>query len=112
MNVIALVHIIAGIMIVAVSRPLIKSKIGMNSFYGFRIPAAFESDRRWYAINAFGGRMFLRWGLAIIVTGVTGISLPQKFWLIYAYGSLVIVLGGLAISVLKTIRYADQLKKQ
>jgi hypothetical protein len=111
MNSIAIIHLIAGIAIVAVSLPLIKRRIRMNAFYGFRIDAAFESDQRWYDINAYGGRMFFRWGLAITIAGLIGLPLPQKFWLIHAYVSVVIVLGGLSISVLKTLRYADQLKK-
>jgi hypothetical protein len=42
MNIIALVHIISGIIVVAVSWPLIKRRIGMNALYGFRINAAFD----------------------------------------------------------------------
>lgn len=111
MNIIPFLHLIAGIIIVAVSWPLIKRKIRMNTFYGFRIAAAFESESRWYDINAYGGRMFFRWGLVIIVTGLAGTSLPEKSWLIYAFASLVIILGGLSISVFKTLRYANRLKR-
>lgn len=111
MNIIALVHVIAGIMVLTVSWPLIKRRIRMNAFYGFRIDAAFESEQRWYDINAYGGRMFFRWGLVIIITGLLGISLLQKLLFTYAFASLVVILGGLLISVIKTLRYADRLKR-
>ncbi|NJD56259.1 MAG: SdpI family protein [Nitrospirae bacterium] len=41
---------------------MIRRWITMNPFYGFRIAAAFESEQRWYDSNAYGGRMFFRWG--------------------------------------------------
>lgn len=110
MNIIALVHVIAGVAIAAASWPLMKRKARMNPMYGFRIAAAFESEQRWYDINAYGGRMYFRWGLAIIIAGLIGIPLPQKFWLLYAYAALAVVLGGLVISVIKTVLYAGRLK--
>jgi hypothetical protein len=33
----------------------------MNGAYGIRIPAAFESEQRWYDINAYGGRKLAGW---------------------------------------------------
>ncbi len=79
-------------------------------FYGFRIDAAFESEQRWHDINAYGGRMFFRWGIVIITTALLGASLPQKLWLTYALVSPVIILGGLSISVFKTLKYAHNPK--
>ena len=111
MNIIALVHILSGIVTVTVSWPLIKRKVRMNSFYGFRIKAAFESEQNWYDINAYGGRLLFGLGFLILATGLLGISLPLKLWLTYAIVSLVIITGGLVISLIKTLRYADQLKR-
>lgn len=111
MNVIAFVHFLAGIATLAVSWPLSKLKISMNAVYGFRTDAAFKSEQRWYDINAYGGKLLFRWGLAIIITSVIGLALPREFWIAYAWVSLVIILGGLSVLVFKTLRYADRLKK-
>jgi uncharacterized membrane protein len=111
MSIIALDYIISGIIVIAVSLPLIKRKIKMNTFYGFRIKAAFESEQLWYDINAYGGRMLIRFGSVILIAGLIGISLPRKFWLIYAFASLAVILVGLFITVFKALRYAAQLKK-
>ena len=56
MTTIALVTLLSGILIFILSLPLISRKIPMNGGYGIRIPAAFESEQRWYDINAYGGR--------------------------------------------------------
>jgi phosphatidylglycerophosphate synthase len=111
MNPIALTHIFSGIVTVAVSWPLIKRKVRMNSFYGFRIKAAFESEQNWYDINAYGGRLLFGLGILIIITGLLGILLPLKLWLTYALISLVVIIVGLVISLVKTLRYAAQLKR-
>ncbi len=108
MNIIALGHSIAGLILVGISLPLIKRKIKMNAIYGFRIDAAFASEQKWYDINAYGGRMFIRWGFAMIITGLIGISMPHKFWLAYAYLSLIIIFGGLIIAVRKTLQFAKK----
>jgi hypothetical protein len=41
----------------------------MNRAYGIRIPEAFTSDARWYDINAYGGKLFLRYGAVLTVLG-------------------------------------------
>ncbi|MCL4501421.1 MAG: SdpI family protein, partial [Deltaproteobacteria bacterium] len=91
MNRTALSHLIAGILIVVVSLPLIRRKIGRNRFYGIRVPAAFESEERWREINAYGGRLFLRWGIVVTLIGLAGLALPPHLWDIYALGSLVVI---------------------
>jgi len=111
MNIIALTHIFSGIIAVLVSWPLIKRKVRMNSFYGFRIKAAFESEQNWYDINAYGGRLLLGLGFLIITTGLFGLLLPLRLWITYAIVSLAVITVGLVISLIKTLRYAEQLKR-
>lgn len=112
MNIIALVHFLSGLVVVAVSIPLVRRKIGRNAMYGFRIPAAFASEQRWLEINAYGGRIFLRWGGALIVFGLGGMFLPERLWLRYAAVSVAPVLWGLFLAVLKTMKYAERLERQ
>ena len=42
----------------------------MNRFYGIRIAKAFVSESNWYAINAFGGRLLMAYGLALFAFGL------------------------------------------
>ena len=93
------------------SWPLIKRKIGPNRWYGIRIRAAFESEARWYEINAYGGRLFRRWGLVVALVGVAGLALPPSLWPAYAVGSAGVMLGGLVVVLLAIYRQARSSKK-
>jgi uncharacterized membrane protein len=111
MNHTALSHLIAGLLIVAFSLPLIRRKIGRNRFYGIRVPEAFESDESWRDINAHGGRLFLRWGIVVIVVGLVGLSLPRQTGDLYALGSLVVIIGGLIMVIRAIRRYTGRSKQ-
>jgi hypothetical protein len=106
MNTTAIAHLIGGMVLVAVSWPLIKGKIGRNYFYGIRIREAFESDERWRDINAYGGRMILRYGIGIMVLGLVGLVLPQSLWFPYIWASLAVIVGGLVVVLRAIRRYA------
>lgn len=72
MTAIAIVTLLSGILVFLLSLPLIFRKVPMNRSYGIRIPSAFESEQRWYDINAYGGRRLAAWSWLITVTGVAG----------------------------------------
>ena len=42
----------------------------MNRLYGIRIPKAFVSNANWYAINAYGGKVFMAYGVALFAFGL------------------------------------------
>src|SRR6476661_9679123 len=84
--------LVVGIVTVGLSLPLIYRKIPMNRFYGIRIPQAFASAERWYAINAYGGRLLARWSCPIIATGLVGFLLPLRFFPAYAITAACVVL--------------------
>ena len=41
----------------------------MNRAYGIRVPEAFTSEARWYDINAYGGGLFLVYGVLLAAFG-------------------------------------------
>ena len=57
------VHGGIGILTVLLSIPLILRIVPMNRVYGIRIRKAFISPHNWYAINAYGGKLLLAFGL-------------------------------------------------
>lgn len=85
-----------GLITISLSLPLIYRKVPMNAFYGVRIPASLASERRWYEINAFGGRLLAKWSVLIIISGLTGFFLPQSALFVYQW----VVVGVVLISVL------------
>jgi hypothetical protein len=58
-----------GLLSVIGSVPFIARRVPMNHVFGFRLPQAFESERNWYAINAYGGKWLLAFGLFLLAFG-------------------------------------------
>jgi hypothetical protein len=74
----------------------------MNRLWGVRIPAAFESNQRWYDINAYGGRLLALWSLLIIATGLVGLFLPADVIGPYAWSAMAISLLSVLAPCLQT----------
>lgn len=106
MNTVAVVNLVAGLVSILIALPLIRGRIKRNPWYGIRIPAAFESDERWYAINRYGGRLFLRWGIWVVLVALSGFPLPRPWWVVYDLASAVPILGGLVLVLSYINRYA------
>ncbi len=49
-------NISIAVLIILLSIPLVRRKVGMNKLYGIKIKKAFESEENWYKINAYGGK--------------------------------------------------------
>ncbi len=105
-NPVIIAHLLAAIVAVVAAVPLIQERVKMNHWYGVRIPAAFASEEAWFAINRYGGRLLLVWGLAIAATAIGGAFLERKDWVTYNWTALVIILGGLALVVVNVLAYA------
>jgi hypothetical protein len=110
MNPVALVHVLASSIVIGISVPLIRRKVPMNHFYGVRTAEAFASDAAWFDINEYGGRVLRAWGIVFAVTAAVGLFVPRRDWLTYDFASLVPILGGLAIVVVKIHLYARRRK--
>lgn len=102
MTAVAIGILLGGLVIFFASLPLAYRKIPMNQVYGIRIQASFESDQRWYEINAYGGRRMAAWSLLIIVTGVLGFFVPKNCFLIYAWASVAVTLASVLIPAIQT----------
>ena len=71
-------NIFCGLLFIAISIPLIKRKIKMNSLYGFRVEKAFKSEKNWYDINAYGGKQLAWWSIPIVLIGLICLFLPKS----------------------------------
>lgn len=70
--------IILGLLCIALAIPLIRGQVRRNGFYGIRVPAAFQSDDAWFAINRYGGRRLALWAVPMVVVGVVCLFLPLR----------------------------------
>ena len=95
-----------GVIIFVMSLPLILRKVPMNQVFGIRIRAAFESEQRWYDINAYGGRQLATWSLLLIAAGVTGFFISPAHFDLFAYGSLVVAILAITMPLLMILRWS------
>jgi len=80
------VHRGVGALIALVSIPLILRMVPMNHFYGVRIPKAFQSERNWYDINAYGGWLLFVYGALLFAWGFVGRDFappPTSPWTVF-----------------------------
>jgi hypothetical protein len=77
------VHVGLGLVISAVSMPLIMRRVPMNHLYGVRLRKAFISERNWYELNAYGGKWLLAFGVFLVLFGFLARDLapdPRSPW--------------------------------
>jgi uncharacterized membrane protein len=110
MQIIPVVHLVVAILAAMLAIPLIQRKVKMNHWYGFRLPAAFESEVAWLDINRYGGRLLLAWSAIIAVTATVGLTLEKKHLLAYCWTSAGIMAGGLAVMIYLASSYAKKRK--
>jgi hypothetical protein len=99
--------VLTGLVIFFISLPLICRKVPMNSYYGFRIRAAFESRQSWYDINAYGGRQFARWSFLIILSGLAGFFVPERHFALYAWLTLAVSLTAMLVPIIRVVRWSS-----
>src|SRR3954447_21777811 len=106
MMTIPIVTLVSGILIFVLSLPLISRKIPMNGAYGIRIPAAFESEQRWYDINAYGGRQLAAWSWLIVAAGAVGFFVSPEHKDAYALWSVIVTLFAILIPIFQIYRWS------
>lgn len=111
MTTLACIATVCGIIILGLSLPLAHRKVPMNSFYGVRIPASFQSEQRWYDINAYGGRLFAKWSVLIILCGLVGFTLSRSTYPVYHWVVFGVVLFCVLAPLIQIIIWASRLPK-
>ena len=99
-----------GILILCLSLPLIYRKVPMNDYYGVRIQAAFKSEKLWYEVNAYGGRLLAKWSILIIASGVIGFFLSQRYFIAYQVVETFIILIAVLAPLVQVMLWARQFK--
>jgi hypothetical protein len=82
--------LLAPLLIIAVSIPLILEKVPRNHWYGFRTPKTLSSDAVWYPANKIGGKYF-------VVAGLIQLAAMGIVWLISA--DAVLSYGGPVVAI-------------
>jgi hypothetical protein len=99
-------HVGVGLAIFLSSIPLVRRRVPMNHWYGVRIPAAFRSDKDWFAVNEYGGRALMKFATLIIFTSLIGLFVPATALVTYALINAGITVVGLAIVLMRIFTWA------
>ncbi len=97
-------NILAGILFIGISIPLLRGKIPMNQAYGFRIQKAFASNDNWYAINKYGAKQLLIWSSIVVAAGIILLFVPIPPIL-----RVIPLILGTTIAIARTLLFAKTL---
>lgn len=61
---------VAAMLCIGVSIPLLKCRIKRNRWYGMRIRKAFVSEENWKKINEYGARAIIQWSMPLLGMGL------------------------------------------
>lgn len=105
----AVTYIFLGILQILLCLPLLKRRIPMNKWYGFRFQRSFQSEELWYAINEYGAQRMIIWSFALIGIGAGALALPlhQNE---YLCGVIALTLFVVIIPAVETYIYSRKLE--
>lgn len=89
-------YVFAHLLVIFFTFPLIAKLIPPNRFYGIRIPMAYDSEDLWYAINRFGGLIFLVFAIISLLITLMLLKIKPNDWELYS----VLTYTGYLISVI------------
>jgi uncharacterized membrane protein len=95
----------SGLLLAAISVPLMRRKIGPNPLYGFRVKRTREDPAVWYPVNAYAAKRLLVVGVVISVSAILLFFVPGVDLLVYALANGGIGLTGLLLAVLQSFLY-------
>jgi hypothetical protein len=108
-NLIIGMFIISGLLLCALSIPMILKIIKPNGLYGFRVKKTLENPEIWYAVNAYSGKWLLGTGLVIVAAAIGLSFFPMLSIDTYAIGVLAVFVIAFAISIVASVRYMNSL---
>lgn len=97
-----------GLLFFGLGLPLWLRLVPMNSFYGVRLPSTFQSDQRWFAVNAVFGKHLFWWSLLVMGAGIAGFYQLPRHQDAYPWAAITLTLVAVAASVASTLWWMRQ----
>ena len=110
-TIILFMYIPMGVLFVAIGVPLMRRKIAPNSLYGFRVRRTLEDPEVWYDANEFTGRCLIWLGIGLILSSLALYFVPDISPVAYVTACGVILLVGVAVSVLLSFRHLNRITR-
>lgn len=97
----------SGLLLTALSLPMIFRKIPPDYWYGFRVKATLENEEVWYPANEYAGKRLFWVGVATVGLFLMPIGDVD----VYALAVGGIVMFGLLVAVVQSVLYLRDLTK-
>ena len=104
--------IATGLLMVVLGIPMLQGRVKPNNWYGFRIRATLDNPDIWYPANAYAGRLLVWLGIATILASLLLALIPGISEDAYALLASGVLLLGLLIVVVLSLRYARALERE
>lgn len=107
-TILLILYVASGALLCVISIPLIRRRIPPNHWYGLRLPRTLSDPEVWYEANAYAARRFFAVGVIFLIYAVVGYASALEM-VDYALGSLAVVLIGLTIALMQSLRHLRKL---
>ena len=112
METLLIIYIFGGLLLVALSIPLLAKKIRPNPWYGFRISQTLENEDLWYKVNAYAARRLFAAGIVTIIDAIAFYLVPDISVDAYALACLAVFVLTFGIGILQSFRYLKKLEQE
>jgi hypothetical protein len=109
MTILLFLFLCSGLLVTALSVPMILGKIPPNGLYGFRVKKTMENPEIWYPVNAYSGKWLLATSLMMILAAVGFYFVPGISLDVYSYAVLGVWVVGFTIAIVASVRYMNSL---
>ena len=109
MTTLLILHVTSGVLLMALSLPLLWEKIPPNGLYGFRVRATLENPQIWYAANKFAAKRLLMAGAVFVAAALILYFIPGVRVDTYSLGCLFLFAVPFVIGLVQSLRYVKSL---
>ncbi len=104
------IWLLSGLLMAALSIPLIHERVPRNWLYGVRTPKTLRSDENWYRANRYGGVLLARAGATISICSLLLLPFASRLRPdVVGYLGLAITLIPITIATVLILRYVNKL---
>jgi uncharacterized membrane protein len=105
-------YIGGGLLLSALSIPLILGKISPNGLYGFRVPQTLDNPDLWYPVNTYAGWRLLVTGLGTILAALILSFVPNITLDTFALACMCVFFLLLGVGLWQSIHFLKHLAKK
>jgi uncharacterized membrane protein len=101
-----------GVLFAVLAVPPMRRKVPPNAMYGFRTRKTLNDPAVWYDANEFSGRCLFRLGIVVGLSSLVLFFIPAIHDIEYSIACQVIMITGIAASVIMSYRYVNDITKE